>query len=73
MDSTLFDLQGDESMKINLVLAERIMTLTEVRTRFEKIKSFVSNWKHVAWLSVGLFTMKIAAEQIIMLIVRGGR
>ena len=60
-------------MKINLVIAERIITLTEIKTRFGKLKSFVSNWKHVAWLSVGLFTMKIAAEQIIMLIVRGGR
>lgn len=60
-------------MKVNIVLAERILTLTEVKTRFEKIKSFVSNWKHVAWLSVGLFTVKIASEQIIMLIVRGGK
>ena len=60
-------------MKINLVLAERIMALTEVKTRFEKLKKFLSNWKHVAWLAVGLFTMKIAIEQIIMLIVRGGR
>lgn len=60
-------------MKINLVLAERIMILTEMKTRFEKLKAFVSNWKNVAWLSVGLFTMKIALEQIIMLIVRGGR
>lgn len=59
-------------MKINLVLAERIVSLTEIKTRFGKLKSFVSNWKHVAWLSVGLFTMKVGIEQIIMLIVRGG-
>ena len=61
-------------MKINPVLAERIMTLTEVRTRFEKIKSFVSNWKNVAWLSVGLFTIKVGIEQLaLMLFVRGGK
>lgn len=60
-------------MKINLVLAERIITLTEVRTRFEKLKSFVSNWKHVAWLSVGIFTMKVGIEQLVMLFVRGGK
>lgn len=52
-------------MKINLVLAERIMTLTEVRTRFEKLKSFVSNWKNVVWLSIGLFTMKLAAQELL--------
>jgi len=49
------------------------MTLTEIKTRFEEIKSFVSNWKNVACLAVGLFTMKIAIEQIIMLIVRSGK
>ena len=52
-------------MKINLVLAERIMTLTEIKTRFEKLKSFVSNWKHVVWLSIVLFTMKIAVQELL--------
>lgn len=60
-------------MKINSVIAERIVSLTEIKTRFGKLKSFVSNWKHVAWLSVGIFTMKIASEQLVMLIVRGGK
>lgn len=60
-------------MKINLVLAERVITLTEIKTRFEKLKSFVSNWKNVVWLSIGIFTMKIASEQLIMLLIRGGK
>ena len=58
---------------MNLLIKSRIAELSEHKPMFTKIKEYLSDWKHVAWLSVGLFTMKIAAEQIIMLIVRGGR
>ena len=58
---------------MNLLIRSRIIELSEIKTKHERLKRFVSNWKHVAWLSVGLFTMKVASEQIIMLIVRSGR
>lgn len=60
-------------MKYNIILHERILELSEFKSKHERLKRFVSNWKHVAWLSVGLFTVKVGIEQIIMLIVRGGK
>ena len=55
-------------MKYNIVLHERIIELSEFESRFSKLRKFVSNWKYVAMMSIGLFTAKVAAEQLCMLL-----
>lgn len=57
-------------MKINIVFAERVVELSEFKNRHEKIKALVSNWRYVALVSIGLLTVKVAAEQIVMLVKR---
>ena len=52
-------------MKYNIVLHERIIELSEFESRFSKLRKFVSNWKYVAMMSIGLFTAKIAIEQLV--------
>lgn len=54
-------------MKINIVLAERVMELSEIEDKLIKLKRFITNWTNVAILSIGLFTLKIAAEQLFLL------
>jgi hypothetical protein len=55
-------------VKINLVLAERIVTLSEFEGRLDRLKRLVSNWKMVALVSIGMMTAKVAAEQLVMAI-----
>jgi hypothetical protein len=55
---------------MNHVMRSRIVELSEVKTRFERIKNLVNNWKYVAALSIGLFTAKIAVEQLLMIFLR---
>ena len=53
---------------MNLLIAERIIELSERKSRFTKLKLFLSEWKNVAYLSIGILTLKIAAEQLVMLL-----
>lgn len=54
-------------MKYNIVLHERIIELSEFESRFSKLRKFVSNWKYVAMMSIGLFTVKVGIEQLFLL------
>lgn len=54
--------------EINHVVAARIITLTEIQTRFERLKRFMSNWQTVIAVSLALFTAKIGAEQLLELL-----
>lgn len=56
---------------INIVTASRIIEITEKKSRFHRIKEFSSNWKMVIIISVGALTLKIAAEQMAMMLIRG--
>ncbi len=53
---------------INIVLAETIISLSETKTRFERVKKKVSNWKAVIVFSILAMTLKVASEQLIMLV-----
>jgi len=55
---------------MNIIIIERIVELSEIQSRHKKLKRFLSNWRHVAYLSVGLLTMKIACEQLAMIFIR---
>lgn len=52
--------------KMNKIIACRIIELSEPKSRFEKLKSFVQNWKYVCFIAILALTLKTAAEQIIM-------
>lgn len=56
--------------KMQVVIYSRIMELTERPPRFKWVRDMSSNWKAVIVVAVAALTLKIAAEQIIMLIVR---
>jgi hypothetical protein len=53
---------------MNYVLVQRMLELSEHRTRFERLKKIITDWKYVMLVSVGILTMKIAAEQLVMAI-----
>jgi hypothetical protein len=53
---------------INIVMIDRILEITERRTRFQKIKQMVSNWKSVCIVAVLALTLKSAAEQLVLLL-----
>lgn len=53
---------------MNIVIADRIIEITQPKTRFEKIKSIASSWKVVIIVSILAFTLKTAAEQIVLAI-----
>jgi hypothetical protein len=55
---------------MNIVMLDRILELTEKKTRFEKLRKIFSNWSYVAWLAIALFTLKIGAEQLAMIFLR---
>ena len=55
---------------MNIIMFERIVELSEFKTRHERLKLFVRNWRNVVYLSVGLLTMKIACEQLVMIFIR---
>ncbi len=55
---------------MNIVLADRINELSEHKTRFERVKKFSSNWKMVIAVSVTALTLKVAAEQLAMILLR---
>jgi len=57
---------------MNIVIADRIIEITQPKTRFEKIKSILSNWKAVIIVSILALTLKTAAEQLILITIRGG-
>jgi hypothetical protein len=57
-----------EPSKINYVVYSRIASLSEFKTRFSRIKKIVTNWKQVAIFSIGLFTVKVMAEQLLLLV-----
>lgn len=55
---------------MNIVTASRIIEITEKKSRLHRIKEFSSNWKMVIIVSVGALTFKIAAEQLVLIIIR---
>lgn len=55
---------------MNIVMVERIVELSETKSRHKKLKRFLSNWRHVAYMSVGVLTLKVAAEQLVFLLFR---
>ena len=55
-------------MKYSIVLHERILELSEFKSKHERLKRFVSNWKNVVYLSIGLLTLKSIAEQMVLIL-----
>jgi hypothetical protein len=53
---------------MNPVILDRILEISESKTRWERTKKYVSNWKGVAIVAIGLLTAKSAIEQIVMAI-----
>jgi hypothetical protein len=53
---------------MNIVTIDRITELSDNKTRHEKLKIILWNWKMVAIISVALLTAKVGAEQLVMLI-----
>jgi len=53
---------------MNIVMIDRILELSETRSKFEKLKQYMSNWRYVAITSIGFLTAKVAAEQLVMLL-----
>jgi hypothetical protein len=53
---------------MNIVIADRIIEITQPKSRFHKIKSIVSNWKAVIIVSILAMTLKAAAEQLVLLL-----
>jgi hypothetical protein len=53
---------------MNIVIANRIVEISEAKTRFHKIKNIASNWKAVIIVSILALTLKTAAEQLVMLL-----
>lgn len=49
---------------MNQVLIQHILELSETKTKFEKIKRAMSDWKKVAFVVIVLMTGKVAIEQI---------
>ena len=54
--------------KLNIVIADRIVEISEAKSRFQKIKNIASNWKAVIIVSILGLTLKTAAEQLVMLL-----
>lgn len=55
---------------MNIVLIEQIKHLSENKTKFRKIKEMSSNWRMVVIVSVSALTLKVASEQLVMLLIR---
>lgn len=55
-------------MKYSIVLHERILELSEFKSKHERLKRFVSNWKNVVFIALLAMTLKTIAEQIVMAI-----
>lgn len=53
---------------MNIVTINRILELSETKTRFEKIKKFSCNWRLVCVTSLVVITLKVAMEQLAMLL-----
>ena len=56
---------------MNIVLVERIVELSEVKSRFERLKRLMTSWKTVCITAVIALTVKVAAEQLAMMLIRG--
>jgi hypothetical protein len=53
---------------MNRVVTDRIIEISENKGRFEKLKSFIQNWKHVCFIAILALTLKTAAEQLILIL-----
>lgn len=53
---------------MNVVMFQRMAELSENRSKFYKIKKLMHNWRGVVMLSIALFTLKIASEQLVLLL-----
>jgi hypothetical protein len=53
---------------MNIIILNRIIELTEPKSRFYKIKNIVTNWKGVVVVSIVALTLKVIAEQIVLAI-----
>jgi len=53
---------------MNRVLFSYILELSETKPKFYKLRRLVTNWRGVCYLSIGVLTLKVIAEQLVMLI-----
>lgn len=53
---------------MNYILAEHIVYLSEKKSRLDRLKSMVNNWRTIAFFSLLTITVKSAIEQIILAI-----
>jgi len=57
-------------MKYSIVMHERILELSEFKSKHERLKRFVSNWKNVVFVALVAMTLKVVAEQLVLILVR---
>ena len=55
---------------MNRVTIDRIIELSEPKTKFQRIKQFSQNWKNVIFISMLAMTLKVIAEQLAMAVIR---
>ena len=53
---------------MNIVVFSRMIELSEVRTKHERIRRVVGNWKMLCLVIPIAFTLQVIVEQIIMLV-----
>ena len=56
---------------MNIVMVDRINELSERKSKLQKLKEVISNWKAVVVVSVLALTLKSAGEQLAMMLIRG--
>jgi len=51
---------------MNIVMASRIVELSEKKKKLDRLKQKVRNWKGIAFVSILFLTVKVACEQLMM-------
>jgi hypothetical protein len=51
---------------MNIVMASRIVELSEKKKKLDRLKQKVRNWKGIALVSILFLTVKVACEQLMM-------
>lgn len=55
---------------MNIVMVDRINELSERKSKLQKIKDIVSNWRSVCIVAVLAITLKSIAESLALMLIR---
>lgn len=55
---------------LNSVMVSRILELSEKKTRYERLKIMISNWKNVVYVAIITLTVKVALEQLALAFIK---